>query len=108
MTLITGRIVRRALLLGLVGGLLLPASGDAQLAPHRVEVGKFTCREFLALGGQERDRVLIYFNGYLDGKSGTKVWADAVVGARIDRAVGYCKATPTLTLMEAFDRAWKP
>lgn len=107
MTLIKQRITR-ALLLGLVGGLLLPASGGPQVFPHRVEVAKFTCGEFLALGGEERDRVLIYFNGYLDGKSGTKVWTDEVVGARVDRALGYCKATPTLPLMDAFRRAWKP
>lgn len=108
MTLIRRRIVRRAVLLGLAGGLLLPASGGAQVAPHRIELAKFTCREFLALGGEGRDRVLIYFNGYMDGKRGTKVWADDVVGARVDRVVASCKATPTLTLMEAFSGAWKP
>lgn len=108
MTLVKRRIMRTALLLGLVGGSLLPASGGAQVFPHRVDVTKFTCGEFLALSGEQRDRALIYFNGYLDGKSGTKVWADEVVGARIDRAVTACKATPTLPLLEAFRRAWKP
>jgi len=108
MTLIEGRLMRRALLLGLVGGLLLPASGGPQVFPHRVEVAKYTCREFLSLGGEGRARVLIYFNGYLDGKSGTSVWADDVVGARVERAVNSCKATPTLPLLEAFGRAWKP
>ena len=100
-------IARGVLVLALAGGLLLPASGGAQVFPHQVEVTKFTCAEFLALGGERRDRLLIYFNGYLDGQSGTKVWADEVVGARVDRAVGYCKATPTLPLLEAFRRAWK-
>jgi len=108
MTLIEGRLVRRALWLGLVGGFLLPASGGAQAFPHRIEVTTYTCREFLALGGEARDRVLIYFNGYLDGKSGTSVWADEVVGARVERALTYCKAAPTLPLLEAFGRAWKP
>lgn len=108
MTLIKRRIMHGALWLGLVGGLVLPAAGGAQITPQRVEVAKFTCGEFLALSGEQRDRVLIYFNGYLDGKSGTKVWADEVVGPRIDRVVAYCKATPTLSLLEAFRRAWKP
>lgn len=100
--------MRGALVLGLVGGLLLPATGSPQLGPHRVEVTTFTCREFLALSGEHRDRALIYFNGYLDGKSGVQVWSDAVVGSRIDRAVGYCKADPALPLLDAFGRAWKP
>lgn len=108
MIVIEGRFMRRALLLGLVGGLLLPASGSPQIFPHRVDVAKYTCRELLALSGEARDRALIYFNGYLDGKTGASVWADEVVGARIERVVNDCKAAPTLPLLEAFDRAWKP
>ena len=100
-------MILRVLLLGLVGGLLWPASGGAQIAPNRIDLAKFTCREFLALGGEGRDRVLIYFNGYQDGKHGAKVWSDEVVGARVDRAIATCKATPTLPLMEAFGQAWK-
>ena len=100
-------MILRILLLGLVGGLLVPASGGAQIVPNRLELAKFTCREFLELSGEQRDRILIYFNGYQDGKSGTKVWSDEVVGARVDRAIATCKATPTLSLMEAFGRAWK-
>jgi hypothetical protein len=100
-------MARGALVLGLAGGLLLPATGRAQVGPHRVDVAKFTCGEFLALSGEHQYRALIYFNGYLDGQSGAKVWADEGVGSRVDRAVGYCKATPTLPLLEAFRRAWK-
>ena len=100
-------MIPRILLLGLVGGLLLPASAGAQIFPNQFEMAKLTCSEFLALDGERRDRVLIYFNGYMDGKSGTKVWRDEVVGARIDRVMATCKATPTLPLLEAFGRAWK-
>ena len=100
-------MIPRILLLGLVGGLLLPASGGAQIFPNQVELAKFTCGELLALDGEKRDRVLIYLNGYQDGKAGTKVWRDEVVGARIDRVMATCKATPTLPLLEAFGRAWK-
>jgi HdeA/HdeB family len=100
-------MILRVLLLGLVGGLVLPASGGAQLLPNQVELAKFTCSQLLALDGDDRDRVLIYFNGYQDGKSGTKVWRDQVVGARVDRVIASCKATPTLPLLEAFAQAWK-
>lgn len=100
-------MILKILLLGLVGGLLLPASGGAQIFPNQFDLAKFTCGRFLELDGDERDRVLVYYNGYQDGKSGTKVWRDEVVGARVDRVMATCKTTPTLPLMEAFSRAWK-
>lgn len=108
MALIEGRVIRRTLVLAMVGAALLPASGDTQVFPHRVEVGKYTCGEILSLSGEARARMLIYFNGYLDGRSGTSVWDDQMVGARIDRALDSCKAAPALPLLDAFARAWKP
>jgi hypothetical protein len=106
---LTGRrILRGVLLPGMVAVTLLPGPSGAQVSPHRIEVATFTCGEVLSLGGEARDRVLIYFNGYLDGKGGTTVWVAQVVGARVDRALAYCKATPTLPLLDAFSRAWKP
>lgn len=100
--------MRRLLLVAMVAVTLLPTPGGAQIGPHRVDVTTFTCSELLSLSGEARDRVFIYFNGYLDAKDGVTVWIDQVVGARIDRALVYCKATPTLPLLEAFKRAWTP
>jgi len=100
--------MRRLLLLAMVAVSLLPTPSGAQIGPHRVELTTFTCGELLSLSGEARDRVLIYFNGYLDAKDGATVWVDKVVGERIDRALVYCKATPTLPLLDAFKRAWNP
>jgi hypothetical protein len=96
------------LLLGLVFVTQRPGSGDAQVAPIRIDVTTFTCGDALALSGEKRDRVLIYFNGYLDGKAGTTVWVDEVVAPRIDRALAHCKTTRSLPLLDAFARAWNP
>lgn len=100
-------MILRILLLGLVGGLLLPASSSAQIFPNEFEIAKLTCGEFLALDGEQRARALIYYNGYQDGRTSTKVWRDKEVGARVDRAIALCTATPKLPLLEAFGRAWK-
>jgi len=102
------RLVLAMLLLGLIVVTLLPGPGQAQLSPVRLDVTAFTCGEALALSGERRDRLLIYFNGYLDGRAGTTVWIDEVVGARIDRALALCKTTPALPLLDAFTRAWNP
>jgi hypothetical protein len=101
------RARRRAVWVGLAGALLLAASGEAQVFPERVDVRKLTCRQLLDHTGEMRARLLIYYNGYLDGRTGTRIWDDKVVGARIDRAMGYCQATPSLTVVDAFARAWK-
>jgi HdeA/HdeB family len=102
------RTLRGMLLLGMVAMTLFPGPIGAQVVPNRIEVTTFTCGEVLSLGGETRDRVLAYFNGYLDGKGGTTVWVAQVVGARVDRALAECKTTPTLPLLDAFSRAWKP
>jgi hypothetical protein len=101
------RLRRRAVLVGLAGALLLAVSSEAQVFPERVDVKKLTCRELLEHTGEIRARFLVYYNGYLDGRTGTRVWEDKVVGARIDRALGYCQATPSLPVLDAFARAWK-
>jgi len=96
-------------LLGLVVVTLLPGAGDAQVAPPQsIDLATITCGDALALSGEQRDRLLVYLNGYLDGKAGTTVWVAQVVGARIDRALAECKTTPALPLLNAFARAWNP
>ena len=103
------RLVLAMLLLGLVVVTLLPGAGDAQVPPARsIDVAAFTCGDALALSGEQRDRLLVYFNGYVDGKAGTTVWVAQVVGPRIDRALAHCKTTPALPLLDAFARAWNP
>ena len=94
-----------ALLAGLV---LPPAAQSIEIPPRKVEINKFTCGDFSALAtGEERDRVLIYMNGYLDGTRTTAVWDAASVAARIDEVVRLCQQDPKLTLINAFKRAWQ-
>ena len=100
--------MRGLLLLAMVAATLLPTPISAQFFPHRFDAATFTCGELLSLSGESRDRVFIYFNGYLDAKDGATVWVAQVTGERIDRALAFCKATPTLPLLDAFKRAWKP
>jgi hypothetical protein len=85
---------------------LLAGSTVAQVIPHRIELDKFTCAELLATKDDLRFRLLVYFNGYMNGMRGQKVWNDQIEGERIDRALKECKAAPTKTALEVFASAW--
>jgi len=104
------RALERIVATALLASLALPLSAESiEVPPRRVEINKFSCGEFSAVGmGEERDRVLIYMNGYHDGTRKTTVWEADKVGKRIDEVVRICKENPKLTVLDAFKRAWKP
>jgi hypothetical protein len=105
-------MLAQALRVACIGGALVLSAGAAraqlqiQISPAKVDIAGLTCGEFLALASEGRDRVLIYFNGYLDGTAKTTVWDPALVGTRIDQVMRSCEASPASTLLNAFKRAW--
>lgn len=103
------RSLKRMATAALLAALALPAPGAAlEIPPRKVEINKFTCGEFSSLAtGEERDRVLIYMNGYLDGTRKTAVWDAGPVGKRIDEVLRLCREDPKLTVINAFKRAWR-
>jgi HdeA/HdeB family protein len=103
------RSLKRMATAALLAGLALPSSGAAiEIPPRKVEINKFTCGEFSSLAtGEERDRVLIYMNGYLDGTRKTAVWDAGAVGKRVDEVLRLCREDPKLTVINAFKRAWR-
>jgi type IV secretory pathway TrbF-like protein len=84
-----------------------PAWAPAQvtLTPRVILIDQVKCAELLSRPGEGQDRLLLYFNGYVDGMQRQTTWDERVVGARVERAVGYCKADPTETVLSAFTRA---
>src|SRR5262245_58931887 len=104
------RALERIAATALLASLALPLSAaSVEVPPRRVDLNKFSCEEFSAAGlGEERDRVLIYMNGYVDGTRKTTVWEAEKVGKRIDEVLRICKENPKLNLLDAFKRAWKP
>ena len=88
---------------------LVAAQGGAQqftVPPRVVHIDKVTCAELLGLDGDERDRLMIYLNGYLDGRRQQHTWNAEVVGKRVDRALASCKANPSATVLATFTKAW--
>ena len=91
--------------LALAAASFLPASAQMSLTPQVLQIDQLKCRELASVTPECRERLLIYFNGYVDGMRRHTVWDEVAVGAMIDRAVGYCGANPGETILSAFTRA---
>jgi len=95
--------------LALAAAELVPERAPAQvtLTPRVIQIDQLKCSELQSGSDQKQDRLLVYFNGYVDGVRRAKVWDERKVAELIDRALGYCKANPGETLLSAFTRASK-
>jgi HdeA/HdeB family len=93
--------------LALAGTELVPERAPAQvtLTPRIIQIDQLKCSELQTSPDQKQDRLLVYFNGYVDGMRRQKVWDERKVAEMVDRALGYCKADPGETLLSAFTRA---
>ena len=79
---------------------------QVSLTPRVVRIDRVTCQELLSLPGEQRDRLLIYLNGYQDGKRQATIWDERLTGERIDRVVAQCKAEPQTSVLRAFSAQW--
>jgi hypothetical protein len=82
------------------------AAADPTLGSRIIETSRVTCAELLSLPSDSRDRVLIYFNGYVNGMRRNTTWNERSDGERIDRAMADCQANPGAAALDAFARAW--
>jgi len=98
--------MRRALLIVLVTVLVAGWAWAQNLTPRVIRIDMLTCQELLSLSGEQRDRALIYFSGYLDGKQQATTWDERLTGERIDRALAECKSKPETPLLRVFADAW--
>lgn len=82
-----------------------PVPAQVTLTPRVIKIDQVKCSELQTSPDQKQERLLIYFNGYVDGMQRRTVWDERKVGELIDRAVGYCTANPTETVLSAFTKA---
>jgi hypothetical protein len=82
-----------------------PAPAQVTLTPRVIKIDQIKCSELQTPPDQKQERLLIYFNGYIDGMRRQMVWDERKVGELIDRAVGYCKENPSETVLTAFTKA---
>jgi len=93
--------------LALAAANLAPERVRAQitLTPRVIQIDQVKCAEMQTGSDQKQERLLVYFNGYVDGMRRHKTWDERQVGEVIDRVVGFCKADPAEALLSAFTRA---
>src|SRR4029453_17474957 len=93
--------------LALVMASCVPERAPAQgtLTPRVIQIDQVKCAEMQSAEDQKTERLLIYFNGYVDGMRRHKVWDERQVVQLPDRVTAYCKANPAKTVFWAFTRA---
>jgi len=98
-----------ATVLALAAADFMPERAPAQvtLTPRVIQIDQVKCSELQTPPGQKQERLLVYFNGYVDGMRNHKVWDERQVGELIDRVTGSCKADPGQSLLSAFTKASK-
>lgn len=82
-----------------------PAPAQVTLTPRVIQIDQVKCAEMQTGSDQKQERLLVYFNGYVDGMRRLTVWDERQVGEAIDRVLAYCKADPAESLLSAFTRA---
>ena len=81
------------------------AAQDIIREPRVIRIDQITCGELFSLSGDQRDRVLLFFDGYLAGTRGTTTWDERVQGTIIERAVQHCRQNPGDRVLSTFTRS---
>jgi hypothetical protein len=81
------------------------AAAQITLTPRIIQIDQIKCSELQSGSDQRLERLLVYFNGYVDGMRRTTTWDEREVGALIDRVVAHCNVNPGDTILSAFTRA---
>lgn len=79
----------------------------AQQGPEKIVIAEFSCRDLLALSDEEREFGLLYYNGYIDGKSSATEMNDDLKGVLSDKVLNACLDDPKMAVLAAFEAAMK-
>lgn len=93
------------LALAAANGVPGPAPAQVTLTPRVIQIDQIKCAEMQTGSDQKQERLLVYFNGYVDGMRRHTVWDERQVGEAIDRVLASCKATPAESLLSTFTKA---
>ena len=100
----------RLLILLIVGIALFAPPAWAQeetTAANTIEIGKLTCKQLMAGNDLERDVVIAYYHGLMDGKKKVEVLDIPEASAISDEVRDFCLSNPSNTVMQAFEKFHK-
>jgi hypothetical protein len=85
-----------------------PAWAADETAPaNAIEIDKLTCKELMAGNDLERDVVIAYYHGLMDGMKKVEILDIPESSAISDEVRDYCLSNPTHTVMQAFEKFHK-
>ena len=74
---------------------------------NTIEIDKLTCKQLMAGNDLERDVVIAYYHGLMDGKKKIEILDIQESSAISDEVRDYCLSNPTDTVMHAFEKFHK-
>ena len=97
-------------LAGLAASLALVAALPAHAAepPAKTDVTRTTCADLGADTVENRAFALMFYYGFVAGRSGATQIEDAKVPGHLTAVRDYCNANPKSTIVDAFVAALKP
>ena len=85
-----------------------PAWAEGEGTPaNMIDIDKLTCKQLMAGNDLERDVVIAYYHGLMDGKKKVDVLNIPEASAISDEVRDYCLSNPTDTVMKAFEKFHK-
>ena len=83
----------------------------AGLASHatsaEVDMSKLTCKEVGAMSSAKAIGIVMWMNGYVDGKAGNAILDGDKAEANAAKVADYCKKNPNATLASAIEAIGK-
>ena len=70
-----------------------------------VDLTVVTCKDLLRADGEERDNLLVFMHGYMNGKAGDATINAPVLAEATDKIIDTCISTPDKTLITAFEES---
>jgi hypothetical protein len=84
------------------------APSSAQIAPGQWDVERVRCSDLLAASDDDRASAAMFYYGYLAAKAGIRVIDVSRIDGNIGKVMRQCRATPDMTVPQAFRAALRP
>ncbi|MEL7447725.1 MAG: HdeA/HdeB family chaperone [Pseudomonadota bacterium] len=87
--------------------LAIALASPASFAQEKVSIEKTSCREFLTLGGDDRDYVFLFFHGYMLGMSDQREYFPNSLAVKSDQFVQDCIDNPEKSAFSVMEAIYK-
>ncbi len=90
----------------IAGTWAVPAQSQSEISV-RLQIDEITCREALKMPGDERAFTVIFFHGFMSGKTNQTLFDGPALAEATDKIADFCIDNPSEKLMKAFEAVRK-